>query len=758
MSQLITTSNISSIRPVFKDEPAENIKRYIQIKKIFEANGEYNFFAEPVIAAGQKISWHTEYEGKIQAYAKLSDEEKQTTLSILKNQVNKIYKAILAYTEDERQRKNLFELIDYCIEIPSYDDIYIVQNSNGKRNFCIVNWGFIMDNFNAPTGLIAKLIPLKVADLSIKVIKGNNKIAVNQSLNIVISNNDKLYTTDENGKIFINDISLNSNITIYNIDEKNNRKNEENFLLEDDLEIIYNIEKDNLPKQEVMIQTIDEKDNILPNVNVKIKYEDVEFISETDKEGKLFIGELYTETQVSCTQISNGKEIKKEQFSVKQGKQIYFIYLISETQKGPATINIINENRKPIPFANIQVKSNDGVVKNYTADENGTVTIDMLKYKEDLVVRQIIDNSAQFQRIIKFTQENNTAEFIGKEIVPNHLFSKVHITLLDNQNQPVPNLIVMLENGLKTHNFYSNDQGVATFENINCAEPTKAIVEYKGKKYEKIIDCSQGKTELTMKLSSGMNLKWLWWLLLGILLLGLIYLLTTIDYKKIFPQKDNNVVITDTVVVEKPKTGMIINVVDTNNSAISNANVIVSFNDSTFSFKTDEKGQVQIEKLTDTTKNVLIKVFSKGFQPTEQTFRICKHRKIVLSNISQEITETIYPCGTTIKSAGYRSTIKTFKMPSNKGIVGISYDMYQIADRIIIYNGPVWTINTSKIIWESPKFQSNYHAININYESVDSLITVEIKGGDTTRTEWYFKVWCQAIPMNRQTRDTTRTH
>ena len=204
---------------------------------------------------------------------------------------------------------------------------------------------------------------------------------------------------------------------------------------------------------------------------------------------------------------------------------------------------------------------------------------------------------------------------------------------------------------------------------------------------------------------------------------------------------------------------MTINVVDTNNTAISNANIVVSFNDSTFSYKTDEKGQVQIEKLTDTTKNVLIKVFSKGFQPTEQTFRICKSRKIVLSNISQEITETIYPCGTTIKSAGYRSTIKTFKMPSNKGIVGVSYDMYQIADKIIIYNGPVWSINQSKIIWESPKFQSSYHAININYESLDSLITVEIKGGDTTKTEWYFKVWCQAIPMNnRQTRDTTRTH
>jgi len=758
MSQLITTSNISSIRPVFKDEPAENIKRYIQIKKIFETNGEYKFFAEPVIAAGQKISWHTEYEGKILAFAKLTEEEKQTTLSILKNQVNKIYKSILAYTEDEQQRKTLFELIDYCIEIPSYDDIYIVQNSNGNRNFCIVNWGFIIDSFNAQTGLIAKLIPLKVADLSIKVIKGNNKTAANHNLNIVLNGIDKVFITDENGKIFINDIALNTNITIYNIDENQNKKNEENFLLEDDLEIIYNIEKDYLAKQEVIIQTIDERDNILPNVNVKIKYEDVEFVSETDKDGKLFIGELYVDTQVNCFQITNGKEIKKEQFTVKQGKEVYFVYFIRETQKGPASINIINENRKPIPFANIQIKLNDGTIKEFTADENGKVNIDMVKYKEDIVIRQIIDKSPQFQRIIKFTQENNTAEFIGKEIFPQHMYTKVYINLIDSQNQPVPNLIVMLENGLKTQNLYSNEHGVAKFDDINCSEPTKAIVNYKGKKYEKIIDCSQDKTEITMKLSSSVNLKWLWWLLLALLLLGIIYFLSKLDYSKLFSQKDNTPVVTDTVVVEKPKTGMLINVVDTNNNAIANANIIINFNDSTFNFKTDEKGQLQIEKLTDSTKNVLVKVFAKGFQPIEQTFRVCKHKKIMLSNISQEITETIYPCGTTIKSAGYRSTIKTFKMPSNKGAVGISYDMYQIADKIIVYNGPIWEINPSKIIWESPKFQSNYHAVNLNYNSLDSLITVEIKGGDTTKTEWYFKVWCNPLPLKpKNIIDTTKT-
>ena len=48
MSQIIKTTDISTIRPMFAQGASENIKRYGQLKKLFEENREYEVLAEPV--------------------------------------------------------------------------------------------------------------------------------------------------------------------------------------------------------------------------------------------------------------------------------------------------------------------------------------------------------------------------------------------------------------------------------------------------------------------------------------------------------------------------------------------------------------------------------------------------------------------------------------------------------------------------------------------------------------------------------------
>jgi hypothetical protein len=411
MSQLIITTDVSSIRPVFAEGTAENIKRYNQLKKLFEKTLEYQVFAEPVAAGGQKIAWHTEYDGTIIPFRKLDDEEKETAKGLLKNEVNKIYKTIVNIIDDNSTRERLFELIDSCLEIPDYDDIYIIQNANGQKNFCIVRWGFVNEDFNAPKHLIAKLVPLKVASVKFKIIKGNNKIAKNEKVFFEYNGKNEEFTSDEKGLIFFKDIKLLTKITAYQIDDDGKRLYEQVFDVKADEEFTFFIGNQSVPKQIVKIQILDENDNIIPKANVKIQYDEVEFITEADEEGKIELGELFVETKVKCSQIKNDKAIKSIDFDVVQGKSVYFVNFLKQKTKGAVKIQVVGEDNQPIGFAEIEVKFPDGQKRHYTSNEEGFFEIKNAPYKTDLVFRQIINKLPQFQQIISINENDKIVKF-----------------------------------------------------------------------------------------------------------------------------------------------------------------------------------------------------------------------------------------------------------------------------------------------------------------------------------------------------------
>lgn len=750
MSQLITTTNISNIKPVFTDEPAENIKRYTQLKKLLEYNDIYRLFAEPIISPGNKIAWNTEYEGVIEAFAKLNEEDKQFYLPILKHQVNKIYKTINKITDDINQREEIIKLVDSCLEIPTYDDIYLIQNKNGEINFCLVNWGFILDTFNAPEGLIKNLIPVKVADVYIKVIKGNNKIASNQEIYVKINNQEKKLITDNEGKITLNDIPLYSVIEIYTIinDEENNKKA---FTVDDDLNITYNIEKEKQKKQEVTIQILDNKEALVPNFPLKISYEDVEFISETDKDGKLYIGELYVDTEVTCSYIYNNKILQTEKFTVLENKNIYFLRFSPNRMAGDVKIRIIDENRQPIPFATISVKI-DNYVQTLTADENGEVVLANVKYREDIVIRQIIDKVPQFQKIYKFTEDTKQIEFIGKKTTPANNISELRVYVYEKEGIPLKNILVEVENGMKKYSYYTNNDGLVVFRDLEIFLPTTLKIDYKGHKINKKITLIPEKTETNIYFKEAFNYKILLFVLLLILgTIGIFLLLKNINFDKIFKPSISQPIGIDSTLKPKEPVGLQLKVIDSTNKPIANCKINFVWNNKPFSFITDSLGQAQLEMLTDTTKFVTLSLEATGFAKQEYSFKIPKKEKvIVLSKISKEFTEEILPCGTKVESKGYRSTIKTFKMPTNQGTFSIAYNMREVPDEIIIYNGPSWEINADKIVWRSGMV-AGYRVKNISFNSADSLVTVEIRGNETQRTEWDFVVNCKPyIPKQPQ--------
>lgn len=762
MSQLIITTDVTSIRPVFSEGTSENIKRYSQLKKLFETNKEYRFFAEPVLAAGQKIAWHTEHEGKIIPLSKMDEEEQLNAKSILKNNVNRLYKSVLAMIDESDKRKKLFELIDSCIEIPSFDDIYLIQNSSGDRSFCIVRWGFVGEDFNAPKHLIANLIATRVADIKIRAIKGNNKFAANEKINVQINDVVKEFVTDEQGKLFINDAALLSEVSIFQLDENNVKLYETNFVLEKDIDFTFFIGNQSLPKQSVKIQTLDESDNILINMTIQVSYDDVEFTADTNEEGILELGDLFIDTNITCKQIRNNKPIKSETFGVKQGKNIYFVHFSKQTSKGDAKILVIDETGKPIPQAEIQIKYTTGVVQNLVADQEGKIILKDINFKEDVIIRQIIDKSPQFQRITKFSEDNKTFEFRGKMVVPQTSYTKLIISVVGKNDEPIPHLVVNVENGVKGYNAITNEHGIAIIENINCLESKVVNVNHKGRKMQVSgFECQSPETHLTVKFGNNFGLTWLWIILAILAVILAVYFISKIDFSS-FNKKTNTNTVVDTVKVEQPK-GMKIIVIDTSNNPIENCKIELKYNDSVYTLNTDKKGVAIFEKVADTTKMATLYITTANFMSQMLTIKVVHEKTIKLTNESTEFSEEIIPCGTTVKSQGYHSTIKTFKLLSNKGIIGVTYNMYDIPDKLIVYNGPSSMISTQKIIWQSSTMQKNYHAINVNFNSPDSLITVEIQGGDTVKTEWYFKVWCEKLDLkpvqtnvNQQTNTNTQ--
>jgi len=158
--------------------------------------------------------------------------------------------------------------------------------------------------------------------------------------------------------------------------------------------------------------------------------------------------------------------------------------------------------------------------------------------------------------------------------------------------------------------------------------------------------------------------------------------------------------------------------------------------------KSDSDGKIVFSELLDTGKTITATITAPKMGEQKFTFKITKKKTIVLKDLSVEMSEIALSCGTNVKSRGYHSTIQTFNMHQISGNFLLTYNMNKIPDDIIVYNGPSSNISPDKIIYKSIKPEQYIHRKYLKFDSPDSLITIEIRGGDTTRTEWDFTVAC----------------
>jgi len=450
MSQPIITTDISQIRPVFAQGAGENIKRYTQLKSMFQQGREYNVLAEPMPDGVNKITWHTEFEGTPQNFSKLTEDEQIAAKGRIKHQVNKLYKAVFKqlYKGSMNDVADMFKVLDSCIEIPDYDNIYRIQRPDGNCSFVIIKWGFTTDDFNAPTGLIKKLVPIKVDTVKIKVIK-SSKPAANEQVTVVYNGQTAALTTDGKGYIYMEDIPLGDKFSVY-ADDKENIKD---YVCDGSDEYHYLI---GTKSCDMNFFIHDAKGVPVADTEISFTYDGVTYFETTDSQGRIVLRDIPEGTEVLCRQRNNS-----DSFVCDPANTLY--EFVGVRPIAEVDVAVMGDNGEPVPGIDVTFVYADKTVT-LSTDRNGRVSIDNMPPDTEFDItcsgKGYQDANAKI-----FTHEGlNMTEIKVRKVSQSGCMT---IRVIDNAGKPIVNTLVRCETEDFKSEYYTNDNGEIALDNVD---------------------------------------------------------------------------------------------------------------------------------------------------------------------------------------------------------------------------------------------------------------------------------------------------
>lgn len=140
----IRKNTVNSFR-VLSTYSGSLIKKYELVKKVFHHDAI--LFSRPIFDKNQ-VSWVIPKETSLDKYTDLSEDKQNHAKHLLKQQVTKLYNTKIVQ-EDE----DYYELLEYLLEIPNLENIYLAG-----EQVILTNWGHIEDRYNAPRKIINELI------------------------------------------------------------------------------------------------------------------------------------------------------------------------------------------------------------------------------------------------------------------------------------------------------------------------------------------------------------------------------------------------------------------------------------------------------------------------------------------------------------------------------------------------------------------------------------------------------------------------
>ncbi len=737
MAQLISISKISQLN--FLCSQSDDIfqeyqKAYQKLEQILD-NEKILFFAQPQQKGEDQISWLTNIEGNIFTFPK-AQETIERPLELLEQQANALYMHIIDKIQDSQKRLEYINLLDKCLTINSQNDIYLIINTDGKKQFCITGWG---SNSKGKINILNSIVNAKKTNIKIKITQ-NNKPLAKKNIEIKLDEDQTLnLISDEHGYVYINDIELLKEFTVIERDATKIIKQRKYIV--DRTEFKFEVKSNTIPK--VIIKAVDSNGNPLKSTDFVVKIGEKKLNLKTDENGILELSDVPVESQITVyQQISAAKNISKT-YKISSDSDVTLKFVGEKLSGNYLIIKVIDANGKPFPGAQMEIKIGDRTIRK-DSNEQGIVLIQDLPLNTNIQIRQLINGVASYQKNMQYTGEVKEVTFKSHET--RKILKEIKVRLLNARNNPVKNVSIKLKNGYDWQFAITDAQGFATFTKVNCAEPVSVEIKHRHYEIKRQLDCTE-QQEFEISLAPQKHSKALLWIILGIIGLAIIAGIIAVIPKNIsinteLNKNSHNTVHQDTQATVAPKPKPIeskIYVLDHFTLApVTNFNVLVDSN--LIVEKKLDSGYFVLRLPQDTSINLTITApnydtLSLKFKPTAQFTTYLNSKDLY---IAQDTT-----CNAFIYSRPIRNYIQTIKFKQPVSSFRLKFIKRYVSDQIFIYRGNKDQMSTSNLIWQYTTVEPDTLTSTINLQTADSLITIAIKAGEAHTPLWRYKIYCK---------------
>lgn len=372
--RIVKNSSLIGIRPLFNNH-TESIRRYHDISSFFKDTEDYKVFAEPTVSLSTKdnsIDWQTEFEGVAQCFSDLDEKDREIARGILKRQINNLYHSAYFFTQDMANRKRILAILDNAIEIPDYSNIYLLRDDYNKTNVVLSCWGFIREEFNAPTGLLKDIFPIKVRDISFDIVCKDYTPATNKKIFFNFLGRERELETDSNGKIVLYDLPFDTNIEIYIKDKSGAHTFHKSIMCgkESTYTVILQKEEEVVVPDVMRVSVKDLSGNPVPGEQIIIEIKGKTEKYTSDASGQFVLKKMTEGDQIRCYQQQYDK-IFNEQYLVFNTTVTEYEIVLKDSPKEfkPAMLHVVNQKEKPVKKAKAKISFSGKVLKEKTNNQ-----------------------------------------------------------------------------------------------------------------------------------------------------------------------------------------------------------------------------------------------------------------------------------------------------------------------------------------------------------------------------------------------------
>lgn len=497
------------------------------------------------------------------------------------------------------------------------------------------------------------------------------------------------------------------------------------------------------PLIDMVFVTIGKEEESVTGASVFFEYLGKKIEKKSDNTGQIILEGIPVNTNVKVYQVYKEAEHNVEINKCVKEKAQYFIVAEKFYEIASMKFKLVDKTGLIIRNADIRFKVGDNEFETVT-DHFGCVIVEDIKIGDTVECKQLMFGKSlpwhKFkceQNIDEYILHGEKASLYGQNSEKYESQVRMKFKLVNSKIQPIPNAVLRLEYGINVRNKYTNQLGEAMIDDVLIGDKIKAMVALNGKKVEAEFIC-QKDDELHEIIFKTRATAAYFWIIPLIFLIVFIVFYANSNKNNIEDETEEIIVKKDTVIISNYS----FYIKSTKNSIpVSGSRIKLIYDNTFFEQITDEKGFTKFAAI-DKKLPVKYEISSIGFQSLNKAFTLDSVFKInLIEDDSTDIAYEILPCSTTLESKGVKTTIRNFKMNISKGQFKIWYNLFDLPDKVEIYNGKANSISEKNLIFSNKDYLTGISNPTVEFNSQDSIVTVKMTG-KSGKTSWVYKIFC----------------